>query len=170
MTHICVSDLTTIGSDNGLSPGWRQAIIWTGAGILLIGPLRTNFSEISIAIHAFSFKKIHVKMSSAKWRLFRLGLNVLILTMIVQWNHNLLMSRMLSCHGTCKIVVWFLCHAKANHISLYKIWIMISHTICEIISLFIGHQIYHTATESRNQTPRYISHALLSLFLWQWKY
>ena len=28
-----------IGSDNGLSPGRRQAIIWTNAGILLIGSL-----------------------------------------------------------------------------------------------------------------------------------
>ena len=36
VTHICVSKLTIIGSDNGLSPGRRQAIIWTNAGILLI--------------------------------------------------------------------------------------------------------------------------------------
>ena len=27
-----------------------QAIIWTNAGILLIRPLRTNFSEILIAV------------------------------------------------------------------------------------------------------------------------
>ena len=46
MTHICVGNLTIIGSDNGLSPGRRQAIIWPNAGILLIGPLGTNFSEI----------------------------------------------------------------------------------------------------------------------------
>ena len=45
VTHICVSKLTIIGSDNGLSPERRQAIIWTNAGILLIGPLGTNFSE-----------------------------------------------------------------------------------------------------------------------------
>ena len=50
VTHICVSKLTIIASDNGLSPGRRQAIIWTNAGILLIGPLGTNFSEISIEI------------------------------------------------------------------------------------------------------------------------
>ena len=78
MTHICVSKLTIIGSDNGLSPGRRQAIIWTNAGILLIRTLGTNFSEILGAIHTISFKKMHLKMSSAKWRLFRLGLNVLI--------------------------------------------------------------------------------------------
>ena len=33
MTHICVGNLTIIGSDNGLSPSRRQAIIWTNAGI-----------------------------------------------------------------------------------------------------------------------------------------
>ena len=75
--HICVSKLTIIGSDNGLSPERHQAIIWTNGGILLIWPLGTNFSEISIDIHTFSFKKIHFKMSSGKWQPFCLGLNVL---------------------------------------------------------------------------------------------
>ena len=77
VTHICVGDLTIIGSDNGLSPGRRQAITWTNVGILLIGPLGTNFSEMLIEIHTFSFKKIHLKMLSGKWRPFCLGLNVL---------------------------------------------------------------------------------------------
>ena len=80
VTHICVSKLNIIASDNGLSPGRRQAIIWTDAGILLIGPLGANFSEISIGIQTCSFKKMHLKMSSAKGRLFCLGLNVLKLT------------------------------------------------------------------------------------------
>ena len=73
VTHICVGNLTIIGSDNGLSPGRRQAIIWTNAGILLIGPLRTNFSEILIEILTYSFKKMCLKVSSAKWRSFCLG-------------------------------------------------------------------------------------------------
>ena len=77
VTHICVVKLTIIGSNNGLSPEWRQAIIWTNAGILLIGPLETNFSEILIWIQTFSFKKMHMKMSSAKWCPICLGLNVL---------------------------------------------------------------------------------------------
>ena len=71
-THICVNKLTTIGPDNGLSPGRRQAIIWTIAGILLIGPLGKNFSEILIGIQTFSFKKMQLKMSS-----ICLGLNEL---------------------------------------------------------------------------------------------
>ena len=77
VTHICVGNLTITGPDNGLPPGRRQAIIWTNAGILLIGRWGTNFSEILIGIHTLSFKKIHLKMSSAKWRPFCLGLNVL---------------------------------------------------------------------------------------------
>ena len=79
VTHICVENLTTIGSDNGLSPGRRQAIIWTNAGILLIGPSGINFNEIFIEILAFSFRKMHSKMLFGKWRPFCLGLNVLIL-------------------------------------------------------------------------------------------
>ena len=77
VTHICARKLTIIGSDNGLSPGRRQAIIWTNAGILLSGPLGTNFSEILIEIQTFSLKKIHLKMLCAKCCSFRLGLNVL---------------------------------------------------------------------------------------------
>ena len=77
VTHICVSNLTIIGSDNGLSPGRRQATIWTNAGILFIGPLGTNFSEIVIEILTFSFKKMLWKVSSGIWRPFYLGLNVL---------------------------------------------------------------------------------------------
>ena len=69
-THICVGKLTIIGSDNGLPSERRQAIIWTNDGILLIGPLGTNFSEILIEIQTFLFKKMHLKMLSAKWRLF----------------------------------------------------------------------------------------------------
>ena len=65
VTHICASKIAIIGSDNGLSPGRRQAIIWANAGILFIGPLGTKFSEISIEIHTIWFKKMHLNMSSA---------------------------------------------------------------------------------------------------------
>ena len=73
VTH-SVSKLTIIGSDNGLSPDRRQAIIWTNAGLLLIGPLGTDFNEILIPILTFSFKKMHLKVSSAKRRPFCLGI------------------------------------------------------------------------------------------------
>ena len=90
---ICVSNLIIIGSDNGLSPDWRQAIISTNAGILLIGPLWTNFSEILIKFHTFSFMKMHLK-TSVKRHPFCLSLNLLSNT----WHSNV------SCHYdiTCK--------------------------------------------------------------------
>ena len=72
VTHIFVGKLIITGSDNGLSPM-----------ILLIGLLGTNFSEIRIKIHNFSFKKIQLKMSSGKWWPFCLGPNVLILFLLV---------------------------------------------------------------------------------------
>ena len=46
LTHISISKLSNIGSNNGLAPGRHQAIIWTNDAILLIGPSGTNFSEI----------------------------------------------------------------------------------------------------------------------------
>ena len=48
---MCISELTSIGSDNGQ----RQAIIGTNVEIFLIGPLGTNFSEIFIKIQTFLF-------------------------------------------------------------------------------------------------------------------
>ena len=78
VTHICVGNLAIIGSDYGLSPGRHQAITWTNVGILLFGPLGTNFSEMFIEINTFSFKKIHLKMSPGNWRPFWLSLNGLI--------------------------------------------------------------------------------------------
>ena len=74
VTHIWIGKLTIIGSDNGLSPGRRQAIILTNARILLIRLIGTNFSEI---LHRNSYvfiKKIHFKLSSGKVRPFCLGL------------------------------------------------------------------------------------------------
>ena len=66
VTHICVSTLAIIGSDIGLSPNRRQAIIWVNAGIImimLIGLVGTNSSEIWMEIYAFSCMKMHLKMS-----------------------------------------------------------------------------------------------------------
>ena len=80
VTHMCVGNLTNIGSDNGLLPGRPQAIIWTNAAILFIGPLGTklqwNFNSNSyIFIQENPFK-----MSHGKWLPFCLGLSVLSFT------------------------------------------------------------------------------------------
>ena len=77
VTHICVHKLAIIDSNNGLLPGRRQAIIWTNAGIVLIGTLGTITSEILSEMYIFSFKKMHLKILSAKWRVFCLGFNLL---------------------------------------------------------------------------------------------
>ena len=78
MTHICASRLTIIVSDNGLSPGRRQAIIWINTGIVLIGPLGTNINEILIKIATFLLKKMYLKISSGKLWPLCLGLNMFI--------------------------------------------------------------------------------------------
>ena len=77
VTHICVSKLTIIGSDNGLVASWRQAIIWTIGGILLMWTLGTDFSKILSKIYTLSFKKISLENVVWKIAAFCLGLNVL---------------------------------------------------------------------------------------------
>ena len=129
VTHICVVKLTIIASDNGLSPGRRQAIIWTNAGILLIGHLGTNFIEILIGIQTFSFKKMHLKMSSAKWRPFCLGLNVLKL----YFSHFLNLSRLYdrtsrTCHARNQLID-YLCQSgcgfsEVHNFSLHNVYPM----------------------------------------------
>ena len=64
-TDICVSKLTSIGSDNSLLLGQRQAIIWTNFGILIIGFLGTNFSEILIQIQTFVWKMAEMFVSAS---------------------------------------------------------------------------------------------------------
>ena len=76
VTLICVSKITIISSNNDLSPERRQAIIWINAGALLMGSLGTNFGETLTEIYTFSITKMPLKMSSAKWRPFCIGLNV----------------------------------------------------------------------------------------------
>ena len=68
MPKICnvMMNWVIIGLGNGLLPVRHQAITWFNAGLLSIGHLGTNFSEIWIWILTFSFKKMHLKMSSAK--------------------------------------------------------------------------------------------------------
>ena len=108
MTDICISKLTIIGSDNGLLRGQRQAIIRTNAGIFLIGPLGTNFSEILIEIHIFSFNKMHLKMSYAKCPSFCLGLSVLKYLSICEVNRAIAKSVQASSgsgHGTAAVLL-----------------------------------------------------------------
>ena len=108
VTHIGVSNLTIIGSDNGLSPDRRQAIIWTNAGLLFIGPLGTSFNEMLIGILTFSFMKMRLKVSSAKWRPFCLGLNVL----KRQWKYSQSCFLAVACILLCNRC-WIRVHTKS---------------------------------------------------------
>ena len=69
--HISISNITIIGSDNCLSPGWHQCWIIVNSNHI------TNFSETISEIHRFSFEKIHSKISSVKGRPVCLSFNVL---------------------------------------------------------------------------------------------
>ena len=122
VTHICIGNLTIIGSDNGLFSCRRQSITWTNARILLTGPLGTNFSEILIEIHAFPFKKMHLNMSSGKQRPFCISHNVL------KHNHHPIISLGLAdaymCQWTGSSLVWrqTINQTKLTHcqLNLYK--------------------------------------------------
>ena len=115
--YICLSKLYNIGSDNGLSPAQHQAIIWTNAGILLIWLLGTNFSEMLIEIIKFSFRRMHLKVPSAKHRSFCFGLNVL-KPHFLAWT---LLSHVLS------VWIWVLFHCKDavwSYVSVFRIHTM----------------------------------------------
>ena len=90
--------------------GQRQAIIWSNAGTLLIRIL-ANFSEILSEIHTFSFKKIHLNMSSGKWWPFCLGLNMKtdlgLLLLIESYGLKLFLSRKpFEWPFTCLVYIW----------------------------------------------------------------
>ena len=57
--------LVNIGSDNGSLPLWRQAITWTDADLLSIGPSETKLSEICIKMS--NFQENSVENVDAKW-------------------------------------------------------------------------------------------------------
>ena len=71
VTHICDSKLTSTGSVSGLSTGWFEAIIWTDAGLLWIGPLWTNFSDILIIFFLFLFVLKHTRREA--WSISLMG-------------------------------------------------------------------------------------------------
>ena len=79
MTDICFSRLCTIGSGDGLSPHRRQALTSTNVGLLSIRPEGTHFNEILFQNQIFSFNKMPLKMWSAIWQPFFIGLNVIIM-------------------------------------------------------------------------------------------
>ena len=137
VTHVCVGNLTIIGSDNGLSPGRRQAIISTNAGISLIGPLGTNFSEILAEIMTISFKKMYLKVSSVKWWPFCLSLNVL--------SGSLYVRVVIVSQESCDVIIMFFSfvtgethymmrcqQGKRNDWLLIPRWCIYNYIFCDI--------------------------------------
>ena len=66
MTHICISKLIIIGSDNGLSPNRRQAIVRTKAGLLLIdNTFQCNWNwNSNVFIHENVFENVVWKVAA----------------------------------------------------------------------------------------------------------
>ena len=104
-------------------PGQRQAIIWTNVGILLIGPIGTNISEIVIEIHTFSLKQMHLKMSPAKWHLLCLDLNELMPVPYTMSSPNILhhysFISNVTWEGMIWDVIWVPCLTCVSPLSLY---------------------------------------------------
>ena len=178
MTHICISKLTIIGSDKGLAPGQRQTIIWTNAGILLIGPLGTNFSEILIGIQTFSFKKIHLKMSSAKWHPFCLGLNVLIYPLQPSdaiWHHRTwsLLVVMIACCLTeprhylnrCWLIITEVWHSPGGYFTDIFPWYEFDNHLFKITAAFLRYQWVKTRFLSTLKQVKLLSNPTASFKL-----
>ena len=141
MAHICVGNLSIIGLNNGLSPGRRQAIIWTNMGILSIGPLGTIFSEIIIEILAISFKNMHMKMSSVKSQSFCLVLNELGFVAPISSHKIYLIQRYIQIYGVKSLCVW------------YPFWIIIQWSFAEYRG--IGVLNWHDDAVKWKHFPRY---------------
>ena len=97
--HISPVNQVSIGSDNGLSPIRLEAVIWTSAGLLSIGPVGRNFSEILTKIQNFSVTKIHLKIPFAKWRPFYAGGNEFTLHISFSVQTRVKVSRIISHPG-----------------------------------------------------------------------
>ena len=100
---MCVNELTITGSDIGLTPGRRQAIIWRNVGIGLIGPVGTNFSEILIDIKTFSFcLGINILNVLMPLLAYLQGKGVFLMTS--HWLKHNEISRLFA---LCSVLLWF---------------------------------------------------------------
>ena len=119
---------TITGSDNGLSRGWRQAIIWASAGILSTGPLRTIFNKIFIEIYPFSFKKMHLKMSSRKWHPF------LSWFQIVKYQAYRIIFQKIN-NTKVSTIYYFWCFCL---VCVVLEWILMEHLVCLFLSFRVA--------------------------------
>ena len=122
MTHICITKLTIIGSDNGLSPGQGQAIVWTNAEILLIPAPGTKFIEILMEIHTLSFKKMHLKIAPILFR-----------PQCVNHSAHYGQKMPYGCINLCQHWLMACCRVAPSHY-LNCCWLIINEDTCQIHS------------------------------------
>ena len=127
--------------------------MWTNAGITLIWPLETNFSEFLIEICTFSFMKIHLKISSVKWRPFCFGLNVLaksslkIVSVTRKYPAGWLCFRWFTCAMLmCRFCVNF---SEHEHSSTYQY-----------------NMVHHMYRKPRSSIIHYSRHTIISILFW----
>ena len=66
VTHICVKNKPIIGWDNGMSPVCYQAIVWTNAGWLIVGPM--EFAELCKQYFVYIFRiEKYIKEPAGKY-------------------------------------------------------------------------------------------------------
>ena len=103
-THLPLVNQVSIGSDSGLSPIRRQAIILTNTELLSTGPIGTNCIDIFNTNTKLPFTKMHMKMSSDKWRTFYPGGDEL------KWRYGRTCRMAISCvcryNGQSLIYTW----------------------------------------------------------------
>ena len=166
VTHICVGKLTIIGSNNGLSRGRRQAIIWTSDGILFIGPLETNVSEIVIENKCIHWKNVFENVCEMFSISSRRQYVTIMITMIYcileinSWMHRYHNSAVfgLECkpiyslkHNPAFTVFIHYCNSNKSEISSDK---QLKHSLWVIeltLSMFTG-ILFHTTSCPKNVT------------------
>ena len=143
MHIICISKLTIIGSGNGLSPGWCQAIIWTNTGILLIWTSGTNFNEILIEIQTFSFKKMCFK-------------NVLCEMAVILSQPQCVNVLIISVVTTNFAIVWILINiAVIAPVIMWYVCEKVLHTLC-ILGIFRRHLSHLPIKLYQRGSPHYL--------------
>ena len=142
--HKCVNKPTSIGSDNGLSPGRRQAIIWTNVGMLInIGPLGTKPSKIFvkilyIAIQENGFENIVWKMAAIlSWpQCVKHWCCVIVIVNYLVWSYWLWYETSISYWGLNKMVVILQTFSDAFYWTIFVVFLLKFHS-----SLFLWVQI-----------------------------
>ena len=129
------------GSDNGLSPVWHQAIIWTNVSTLSIRHPGINFRVILSKIRQeVSFK---LKMSFAKQQPFCLGLNVL------------------------KVAYWVPEHLHERHTYLFDCCELMHHTliyrISEPVTLVLCHKWFEGLVKHCRGTEHCVSQRVFGM-------